>query len=33
MRSHIEETIKLYGKSVKEYVVPAMQGLFNVKEL
>ena len=33
MRSYIEETIELFGKHVKEYVVLAMQGLFNVMEL
>jgi hypothetical protein len=32
MKTYIEETIQLYGKRVKEYVVPAMQALFNVKE-
>jgi hypothetical protein len=31
MRSYIEETIKLFGKHVKEYGMPATQGLFNVE--
>jgi hypothetical protein len=30
MRSYIEEILKLYGKRIREYVVPAMQSLFSV---
>jgi hypothetical protein len=32
MKTYIEETIQLYVKRIREYVVPAMQALFNVKE-
>jgi hypothetical protein len=30
MKVYIEETIKLYGKTLREYVAPAMQKLFDV---
>jgi hypothetical protein len=30
MKSYIEETLKLHGKRVREYVVPATQSLFKV---
>jgi hypothetical protein len=32
MKTYIEETIQLYVKRIREYVVPAMQALFYMKE-
>jgi len=32
MMTYIEETIQLHSKRIREYVVPAVQALFNVKE-